>query len=107
MYIVTVTRKDWNGLNHKVIRERCDELIKVDDYIPSHLRTYINLKERDEYLKTKGLYDKILKERKKKREELKKTNEKVEFHIHEILTFVNNNPVFEDFIKIKGRRYAR
>ena len=102
-----IARKEWNGLNHKVVRERSDELLTFDKYVPTHLRRYINITERNEYLKSKGLYDKIIKQRKKKRQELKKTIKKTEWHINEILTFVNDNPTFEDFIKIKGRRYKK
>lgn len=100
-----VGRDEWNGLNHKVIFEMSDELLIIDDYIPSQLRRYINIRERNNYLKSKGAFDKIIEERKKKRIELKKSNDKVEWHIHEILNFINNNPVFTDFVKIKGRRY--
>ena len=102
-----VNRSEWNGLNTNVIRENNDLLVKFDEYVPSILRRYINMKERNDYLKSKGTYDKIFKERMKKRQELKKTDKKVEWHINEVLSFVNNNPVFEDFIKIKGRRYKK
>lgn len=102
-----INTDDWNGLNHKVIRERSDELVTFDDYIPSELRRYINMQERNNYLKHKGLYDKIINQRKKKREEFKKNKDNIDWQIQEVLSFVNSYPIFEDFIKIKGRRYSK
>jgi hypothetical protein len=102
-----ISREQWNGLNTKIIHERSNELINFDGYVPSTLRRQINIEERNNYLKTNGTYDKIITQRKQKRQELKKTDDITEWLIDETLTFINKNPNFEDFIKIKGRRYKK
>ena len=90
-----VNVKDWNGLNFRKLKEHSKELEEFDGRIPLALYDHINISNRLDYLDSinqKYEYDDM--------EEYRKTFD-VDKDIEEIIKFVNENPVFEDIIKIK------
>lgn len=98
-----VKLENWNGLNFEKIKERARELETFPSYIPSVFTSYINMRNRLEFLKKNNLYDNVQKEKKKHRDNLKKTakNKKSETRKQDIIDWINNNLEFIDLINLK------
>lgn len=90
-----ISREEWKGLNFKKIEEYQKDIETYDGNIPYALYDFITISNRTKYLNRTGNqyeYAKIKQHRKQKPD--------VEEDINEILEWVNNNPLYEDIIRI-------
>lgn len=103
-----IYKSNVDSFNFKKIKEKGNELVEFDDYIPYSIRFtafYPDLiNDRIKYLKSNDLYEKIFDERQKRDLEyqsIKRESDKVNYLIEEVLEFVNSYPVYEMFINTK------
>ena len=90
-----ITHEDWKGLNFNKLKEHSKEIEEFDGEIPLGLYHHINISNRLDYLNS------IKKEYEyKDMSEYRKTFD-IEKDIEETIKFVNENPQFDEIIKIK------
>ena len=94
-----IERKDWKGLNFQEIETYKELLEEYGGYIPLIFHNHISNIRRIEYLEENGLYESIQKQIYEKREEFKKSEDKSEWLIKDILDWINENPFFEVLVE--------
>ena len=91
-----IQRNQFKGLNFKKIKKYQKEIEQYDGEIPIVLYNHINIGNRIKYLNSINQQY----EHQHIQEYRKNKNNKIEKNIQSIIKWVNENPQFEDIIKI-------
>ena len=90
-----ITREQYNGVDKNNFKKYQKEIEEYDGEIPFYLYNFINIINRIKYLKkVNNQYERA------KLEEHRK-NIDVDNEIEEFISWINDNPYFEEIIKIK------
>ena len=98
-----ISFNDYKGINSNKVNEYKKELESFEGYIPSILYFRVSISNHLRYLKNENpkLYDDVNKIRKKRRRELKASENKYEYRVKELIDWVNENPQYSDIIITK------
>ena len=85
-------------LNYEKIEEHKKELTQFKGWLPFRYDSFISLFERDEYLKSVGLFDVVQKRNAHYKHMLMNADNPEELEDQLLLEFITNNPQFEDTV---------
>ena len=93
-----MTNTGFNGLDFEVLHSNGDMLVECDDYVPLCLSLYYDNIQRYDYLKKKGSYAKIREIEESKRQEFVMSDDKIEWDINDILSFVDKHNEYDNIL---------
>lgn len=80
------------------ISQRRDELKTHKGFLPNPLTLFVSATERAKFLKSQGIFEEVSKQQIDYRNQLKRSNNKLDFRFNEFVKWVRSNPQFSDFL---------
>lgn len=84
--------------NHDKIKEKKQELTQFKGWLPFRLGLYIDSAEREDYLKSEGLYEDIEQANQDYKRLLRYHEEPQRFMEELVLEFIHDNPQFKEIV---------
>ena len=85
-------------INNKVVKQKEKDLIHFKGFIPLDFHGYIDMLQRNTYLKNIGLYGKIQMDIIRFRDNMKRSNDPDKYLERFLISWVNSNPEFKGCI---------